>query len=118
MGLDTIVIFLNKSKIVSFELVNDKLVEKREVFDEKSLVALKVLPDRLYEWIVNFLTSLKVPPGASDDLLFEDDVLVVAFVDVKSVDSMASCCHFLSDFSQILCVRLFESCWAEALTVW
>lgn len=118
MGLDAIVVFLNKSKIVPFELVYDELVEKRKVFNEKSLVALVVLPDRLYKRIIDFFTSLKVPPGASDNLLFKDDVLVITFIKVKSVNGVTSSCHLFVDLRQVLCVRLFESCWAEALAVW
>jgi len=91
-------------------------VEKRKVFDKESLISLKVLPKGLYEWIINFLTSFELLVGASDNFLLENDVLVVTFVEIKSVNRVTSSRHGFGDLSQILCVGFFISCWAEALT--
>jgi len=79
-------------------------VEKRKVFDKESLISLKVLPKGLYEWIINFLTSLELLVGASDNFLLENDVLVVTFVEIKSVNRVTSSRHGFGDLSQILCV--------------
>ena len=57
-----------------------------------------MLSDHLNLRIVGFLTSLKFIVGASDNLLLEEDVLIVAFVEVKSIDRVASVTHGFGNF--------------------
>ena len=77
-----------------------------------------MLSDRLYLWVVGFLASLKLTMRVSDNLLLEEDVLVVAFIQIEPVDGVTSGSHGFSDFGQIFCVLLLEGCWTEALAVW